>query len=156
MTQIRSKCHFNALPVSAVCRLCTSTGAQRRRWSCARSVIPHLPPIPLPLALNFFILFLLFLSSSLKDEKALLKCRKIVFAGKFEPVKWSCRAPLPSGRLCPRRDRLKVHVYMQWRMLFIAKLIYNMGNMWHLEYAHTYSRCKQNVYKIIHRTCFNQ
>ena len=27
--------------------------------------------------------------------------------GKFEPVKWSCRAPLPSGRLCPRRDRFK-------------------------------------------------
>ncbi|KAF8773733.1 UV-stimulated scaffold protein A like protein [Argiope bruennichi] len=27
--------------------------------------------------------------------------------GKFEPVKWSCRAPLPSGKLCPRRDRYK-------------------------------------------------
>ena len=27
--------------------------------------------------------------------------------GKFEPVKWTCRAPLPSGRLCPRRDRFK-------------------------------------------------
>ncbi|XP_076029626.1 UV-stimulated scaffold protein A-like [Oratosquilla oratoria] len=23
----------------------------------------------------------------------------------FEPVKWECRAPLPSGRLCPRMDR---------------------------------------------------
>lgn len=27
--------------------------------------------------------------------------------GKFEPVKWSCRAPLPSGKLCPRMDREK-------------------------------------------------
>ena len=27
--------------------------------------------------------------------------------GKFEPVKWSCRAPLPSGKLCPRKDREK-------------------------------------------------
>lgn len=25
----------------------------------------------------------------------------------FEQVKWSCRAPLPSGRLCPRMDRFK-------------------------------------------------
>lgn len=28
-------------------------------------------------------------------------------SGTFEPVKWSCRAPLPSGRLCPRQDRVK-------------------------------------------------
>uniref|UniRef100_L7M6Q9 UV-stimulated scaffold protein A C-terminal domain-containing protein n=1 Tax=Rhipicephalus pulchellus TaxID=72859 RepID=L7M6Q9_RHIPC len=33
--------------------------------------------------------------------------RRIEFSGKFEPVKWTCRAPLPSGKLCPRRDRLK-------------------------------------------------
>lgn len=25
----------------------------------------------------------------------------------FQPVRWQCRAPLPSGRLCPRRDRVK-------------------------------------------------
>ena len=25
----------------------------------------------------------------------------------FCPVKWSCRAPLPSGKLCPRSDRKK-------------------------------------------------
>jgi hypothetical protein len=42
-----------------------------------------------------------------EDEKALLRCRTIQFTGKFEPVKWSCRTPLPSGRLCPRRDRFK-------------------------------------------------
>ena len=29
------------------------------------------------------------------------------FVGTFQPVKWSCRAPLPSGRLCPRMDRFK-------------------------------------------------
>lgn len=28
-------------------------------------------------------------------------------SGKFEPVKWSCRARLPSGKLCPRKDREK-------------------------------------------------
>ena len=33
--------------------------------------------------------------------------RVIEFAGKFEPVKWSCRAPFPSGKLCPRMDRKK-------------------------------------------------
>lgn len=29
------------------------------------------------------------------------------FVGKYEPVKWSCRAPLRSGKLCPRMDRFK-------------------------------------------------
>lgn len=33
--------------------------------------------------------------------------RRIDFSGRFEPVKWTCRAPLPSGKLCPRRDRFK-------------------------------------------------
>lgn len=40
--------------------------------------------------------------------KARLRERKIDFSGTFEPVRWSCRAPLPSGRLCPRQDRYKV------------------------------------------------
>lgn len=34
--------------------------------------------------------------------------RTINFTGKFEPVKWACRAPLQNGKLCPRRDRVKV------------------------------------------------
>ncbi|XP_067948434.1 UV-stimulated scaffold protein A-like [Watersipora subatra] len=42
--------------------------------------------------------------SSLQE---LYSSRKIEFSGKFVPVKWTCRAPLPSGRLCPRMDRLK-------------------------------------------------
>ena len=29
------------------------------------------------------------------------------FPGEFKPVEWTCRAPLPSGRLCPRQDRFK-------------------------------------------------
>merc|ERR1712029_502853 len=33
--------------------------------------------------------------------------RSIDFSGKFEETKWSCRAPLPSGNLCPRRDKKK-------------------------------------------------
>lgn len=32
---------------------------------------------------------------------------KTTFIGKYEPVKWSCRAPLKNGRLCPRMDRFK-------------------------------------------------
>lgn len=32
---------------------------------------------------------------------------KIAFVGNFEPVKWSCRAPLINGKLCPRMDRYK-------------------------------------------------
>ncbi|XP_013002788.1 UV-stimulated scaffold protein A isoform X2 [Cavia porcellus] len=38
---------------------------------------------------------------------ALLRSRRIPFAGKFEPVQHRCRAPRPDGRLCERQDRLK-------------------------------------------------
>ncbi|XP_028902266.1 UV-stimulated scaffold protein A isoform X2 [Ornithorhynchus anatinus] len=37
----------------------------------------------------------------------MLKSRYITFAGKFEPVKHKCRAPMPGGRLCERQDRFK-------------------------------------------------
>ncbi|XP_064645040.1 UV-stimulated scaffold protein A-like isoform X2 [Lineus longissimus] len=33
--------------------------------------------------------------------------RKIDFTGRYQPVKWACRAPMPNGKLCERRDRLK-------------------------------------------------
>ncbi|XP_022182418.1 UV-stimulated scaffold protein A-like isoform X2 [Myzus persicae] len=36
-----------------------------------------------------------------------LRTRVIEFTGKFERVDRQCRAPLPSGRLCPREDRFK-------------------------------------------------
>uniref|UniRef100_A0A0K8T5M2 UV-stimulated scaffold protein A C-terminal domain-containing protein n=1 Tax=Lygus hesperus TaxID=30085 RepID=A0A0K8T5M2_LYGHE len=36
-----------------------------------------------------------------------LRSRVIEFTGKFEPVTRACRAPLPSGKLCPRHDRRK-------------------------------------------------
>jgi hypothetical protein len=32
---------------------------------------------------------------------------KTTFAGKFVPVKWTCRAPMSGGKLCPRMDRVK-------------------------------------------------
>lgn len=32
---------------------------------------------------------------------------KMAFVGNFKPVKWSCRAPLKNGKLCPRMDRHK-------------------------------------------------
>lgn len=48
-----------------------------------------------------------------RDEDAILgqelafRERRIDFSGEFVPVKWTCRARLPSGKLCPRRDRHK-------------------------------------------------
>ncbi|GFS16565.1 UV-stimulated scaffold protein A [Elysia marginata] len=36
-----------------------------------------------------------------------LKTRVVTFVGKFEPVKWKCRAPMPNGTLCERMDRHK-------------------------------------------------
>lgn len=41
------------------------------------------------------------------DGEASLRTRVIEFTGNFEKVKWTCRAPLPSGKLCPRQDRVK-------------------------------------------------
>ncbi|KAJ8026228.1 UV-stimulated scaffold protein A [Holothuria leucospilota] len=44
---------------------------------------------------------------SLENAKEHIASRVYSFTGKFEPVKWTCRAPLPSGKLCERMDRLK-------------------------------------------------
>ncbi|XP_047423135.1 UV-stimulated scaffold protein A isoform X4 [Sciurus carolinensis] len=41
------------------------------------------------------------------DVSAMLRSRRIAFAGKFEPVQHRCRALRPDGRLCERQDRLK-------------------------------------------------
>ncbi|XP_028857874.1 UV-stimulated scaffold protein A isoform X2 [Denticeps clupeoides] len=35
------------------------------------------------------------------------KSRYITFAGSFQPVQHTCRAPMPSGTLCQRQDRVK-------------------------------------------------
>ncbi|XP_033122407.1 UV-stimulated scaffold protein A-like [Anneissia japonica] len=43
----------------------------------------------------------------IEKKKESLKWRSINFSGTFEPVKWSCRTPLPNGKLCERRDRFK-------------------------------------------------
>lgn len=43
-----------------------------------------------------------------KEITEMLKTRYITFAGKFEPVKHKCRAPMPDGTLCERQDRIKV------------------------------------------------
>lgn len=43
-----------------------------------------------------------------KEISEMLKTRYITFAGKFEPVKHKCRAPMPDGSLCARQDRIKV------------------------------------------------
>ncbi|XP_019381791.1 PREDICTED: UV-stimulated scaffold protein A [Gavialis gangeticus] len=42
-----------------------------------------------------------------KEVSEMLKTRYITFAGKFEPVKHKCRAPMPDGSLCERQDRIK-------------------------------------------------
>ena len=48
--------------------------------------------------------------SSVYFQNALesMRSRVINFQGEFVPVKWKCRAPLPSGKLCKRMDREKV------------------------------------------------
>ncbi|NXC38085.1 UVSSA protein, partial [Penelope pileata] len=42
-----------------------------------------------------------------KEIAEMLNTRYITFAGKFEPVKHKCRAPMPDGSLCERQDRIK-------------------------------------------------
>ena len=53
-----------------------------------------------------------FWASSMAEDEVVVpgsttRERSIDFSGSFEAVKWSCRAPLPSGKLCPRKDRKK-------------------------------------------------
>lgn len=51
-----------------------------------------------------------------------MRNRKITFEGEFQPVKWSCRAPLPSGKLCPRRDRVKVSTCVCHRVIWCVTM----------------------------------
>ncbi|KAL3863835.1 hypothetical protein ACJMK2_005563 [Sinanodonta woodiana] len=41
------------------------------------------------------------------EDRAALTRRSYTYVGKFEPVKWKCRALLPNGKLCERMDRVK-------------------------------------------------
>ncbi|XP_070183848.1 UV-stimulated scaffold protein A-like isoform X2 [Littorina saxatilis] len=42
-----------------------------------------------------------------QNEMAAVLNRTFHYTGQFVPVKWKCRAPLPSGKLCERMDRVK-------------------------------------------------
>lgn len=37
----------------------------------------------------------------------ILLTQPVALSENFQPVRWACRTPLPSGKLCPRRDRQK-------------------------------------------------
>ncbi|NWR85744.1 UVSSA protein, partial [Furnarius figulus] len=52
-----------------------------------------------------------------KEITEMLKTRYITFAGKFEPVKHKCRAPMPDGSLCERQDRFKCPSILVWTSL---------------------------------------
>ena len=38
---------------------------------------------------------------------AAILTQPVALSEEFNPVRWSCRAPMKSGKLCPRRDRRK-------------------------------------------------
>ncbi|XP_072519481.1 UV-stimulated scaffold protein A [Salminus brasiliensis] len=42
-----------------------------------------------------------------KELSAQMKSRYITFAGRFQPVEHTCKAPMPNGSLCERQDRVK-------------------------------------------------
>ena len=46
----------------------------------------------------------------LQNEIAAVMNRTFHYTGQFVPVKWKCRAKLPSGKLCERMDRIKVRM----------------------------------------------
>ena len=46
----------------------------------------------------------------LQNEIAAVMNRMFHYTGQFVPVKWKCRAKLPSGKLCERMDRIKVRM----------------------------------------------
>ena len=46
----------------------------------------------------------------LQSEIAAVMNRTFHYTGQFVPVKWKCRAKLPSGKLCDRMDRVKVGI----------------------------------------------
>lgn len=62
------------------------------------------------LLLVYIVIWLpyLFFDIVLQNEMAAVLNRTFHYTGQFVPVKWKCRAPLPSGKLCERMDRVKV------------------------------------------------
>ncbi|XP_072051903.1 UV-stimulated scaffold protein A-like [Amphiura filiformis] len=44
---------------------------------------------------------------TLESVKSSMQTRVMSYTGSFSPVKWKCRAPMPSGSLCERMDRVK-------------------------------------------------
>ncbi|CAB3385604.1 Hypothetical predicted protein [Cloeon dipterum] len=55
-----------------------------------------------------------WIGPSFEDEEVkvpVIESCPVDYSRTFEPVKWSCRAPLPNGTLCPRQDRIKVTFY---------------------------------------------
>ncbi|XP_055337299.1 UV-stimulated scaffold protein A-like [Paramacrobiotus metropolitanus] len=83
-------------------------GPDLERWGEPSDKLPELPANPKVDAVHRFWAA----PDTEKDSPNLqvaesLLSRTMPFAGKFEPVKWFCRAPLPNGQLCPRQDRVK-------------------------------------------------
>ena len=69
------------------------------------SCILSFPPSSTP-----FTLYGKLVINDLHFQNALesMRSRIINFEGEFKPVKWKCRAPMPTGKLCERMDRIKV------------------------------------------------
>ena len=62
--------------------------------------------------------------------------------GEFKPVTWACRAPLPSGRLCPRKGKktffcLFMITNIQENLAVYYKYLKNQGS------SHICSRSQQ-------------
>ncbi|XP_059470647.1 UV-stimulated scaffold protein A-like isoform X2 [Neocloeon triangulifer] len=51
-----------------------------------------------------------WIGPSVEDDEVkvpVIESCPVEYSSAFEPVKWACRAPLPNGSLCPRKDRVK-------------------------------------------------
>ena len=47
-------------------------------------------------------------------------------SAEFEPVTWTCRAPMPSGRLCPRKGMILLSYYSFYERIFLRHDIESM------------------------------
>jgi hypothetical protein len=66
-----------------------------------------------------------------------MKTRVIDFSGSFEPVKLTCRVPLPSGSLCPRQDRYTVRATPSLKLptrlnRLCLYSVHSMGRLFHV------------------------
>lgn len=101
VTSSKRDAHLSVAPVLAF-------GPDLERWELNSDKLPEIPQlVQFDSCHRFWTSMETEKNAPNQEIAGALLTRTIPYVGKFEPVKWFCRAPLPNGQLCSRQDRLR-------------------------------------------------